>query len=145
MVKSTMTETVPSWGRGGTAAMIGRIACMECRDAVYCYRCSQCSRIRLLRFFGVKKRAFWHFFKWRQKVVGKSLVLNPSQWLHILRSVITVIFFMHPATTLRPPTWLWSTSSTVDESVDSTIRFRGESFPVHGLRQYDTIRYEMLF
>jgi len=24
MVKSTMTETVPSWGRGGTAAMMAQ-------------------------------------------------------------------------------------------------------------------------
>jgi len=29
----------------------------------------------------------------RQKVVSKSLVLNPSKWVHILRSVITAIHF----------------------------------------------------
>ena len=30
------------------------------------------------------------------KIFSKSLVLNPSKWVHILRSVITVIQFPDP-------------------------------------------------
>ena len=52
----------------------------------------QCSKIRILRFFRFKKRDFLRFFEMTcQKVVSKSFVLNPSKWVHILRSVITVI------------------------------------------------------
>ena len=59
---------------------------------------AQSSRIRIFRFFSnFKKHDFLRFFEMTyQKVVkifSKSLVLNPSKWVHILRSVITVIQF----------------------------------------------------
>ena len=65
----------------------------------------QCSRIHILRFFQIsKKRLFTFFLKYQKvvKVISKSLVLNPSKWVHrpILRSVITVIQF--------PATGVWS-------------------------------------
>ena len=46
-----------------------------------------------LRFFQISKNAtFYVFYMTCQKVVSKSLVLNHLKWVHILRSVITVIF-----------------------------------------------------
>ena len=36
-----------------------------------------------------KNVTFYFFLKWRQKVVRKSLVLNPWKWVHTLCSVIT--------------------------------------------------------
>ena len=40
-------------------------------------------------------------WKSRQKVVSKSLVLSPSKWVHVLRSVITVIHFSYLFVHLR--------------------------------------------
>ena len=47
-----------------------------------------------------KKHDFLRFLKWRIKkfleIFSISLVLSPSKWVHILRSVITVIQFPDP-------------------------------------------------
>ena len=57
--------------------------------------CSHCSRIRILRFFRYPKNTTFYGLITYQKVVkkvfSKSLVINPSKCVHILRSVITVI------------------------------------------------------
>ena len=46
-------------------------------------------------FFSDSKNATYYvFLKW-QKVVSKSLVLNLLKWVHILRSVIIVIYFCY--------------------------------------------------
>jgi len=45
-------------------------------------------------FKNVTFYAFWNdVSRSRKKVVSKSLVHNPSKWVHILRSVVTVIQF----------------------------------------------------
>ena len=70
----------------------------------YSPRGRQCSRICILRFFQISKNVtFYVFLRWRQKVVRKSLVLNPWKWVHILCSVITVIQFPLPQC---DPFWL---------------------------------------
>jgi len=47
-------------------------------------------------FFRISKSVTFYVFEMIcQKVVSKSLVLSPSKWVHILRSVITVIHFSY--------------------------------------------------
>ena len=55
---------------------------------------SHCSRNVFYLFFRFKKRDLLRLLKW-QKVVSKSLVLNLLKWVHILRSVIIVIYFCY--------------------------------------------------
>ena len=67
---------------------------------------SQCSRIRSLRFFQIKKTwLFTFFFEMTcQNVVRRSLALNHLKWVHILR---LVIFVIHQALWLIfPNIWL---------------------------------------
>ena len=70
-------------------------------------------------FFRLKKHDFLRFFEMTyQKVVkifSKSLVLNPSKWVHILRSVITVIQFPDPR--------VWSIMSHCWISSVNDVRF----------------------
>jgi len=62
---------------------------------VVCWR--QCLRIRIYVFFRFQKsHVILSFFEMMYQKVVKSLVLNPSKWVHILRSVITVIQFQAP-------------------------------------------------
>ena len=63
----------------------------------------------ILRVFTFQKRDFLRFLKWRvknsYKVVSKSLVLNPSKWVHILRWSVTSI--IHQGLSLVfPNNWL---------------------------------------
>ena len=78
----------------------------------------QSSRIRILRFSDFKNMTFHVFQTTYQKVVkifSKSLVLNPWKWVHILRSVITVIQFSDPR--------VWSILSHCWTSSGNDVRF----------------------
>jgi len=54
-------------------------------------RWKQCLRIRILFFQTSINMTFYVFWNDVKKVFSRSLVLNPSKWVHTLRSVITVI------------------------------------------------------
>jgi len=51
-----------------------------------------CSRTRILRLFAYFSKTWLFTFYWNNvSKTCKRLVLNPSKWVHILRSVLTVI------------------------------------------------------
>jgi len=66
-------------------------------DALHAHiQCGAEQRSRTRIFFSDFKKLRFFFLRWRVKksqVVIGSFVLSPSKWVHILRSVITVIHF----------------------------------------------------